>query len=135
MFKSIINRLKPQPAEIKICLGELDLIERQFDLLKGHPLWENVRKLLQDTDNILATINNLQCTPRDTVLLLLSKETGYLLGSGQYHVYRGLLSMIGNRVLELYTFCLAEMLKSGFFSEQEAKTDREWVQKEINEMG
>ena len=71
----------------------------------------------------------------ELALTLIGIVAGQLLGSGNYHVYRGLLSMSGSSIRGIYSSVFEELHVKGFITDKELQNTRENIQRDIQAVG
>jgi len=74
-------------------------------------------------------------THRSLIFLLITNVTANTLATGEYHVYRGRLSMTGQDLLNLFNYAVSELEKDGFCSSEDAEKNRQWIREEIQSIG
>ena len=57
------------------------------------------------------------------------------LASGNHHIYRGVLSVIGNEYLRIFKVALSSSLELGYIDSEEHRDDLKKLEIAINEMG
>ena len=73
--------------------------------------------------------------PDQLALLLITNVLGFELGSGSYHVYRGVLSMVGKDMLEVWHSAQKVMEERGYATAQEIAEDNRWIDRQIKNAG
>ena len=125
-----------QPKEVKAALLALEIVQQRapnsaFALIKSE-----LRSLLVDqADKTVASIkeDNLQC--ETLIHLLMTNVLDRQLCSGAHHRYRGLLSMQGENLLELWDYAVKQLSKSGFYDQEKAAHERRWIRSQIQRVG
>ena len=74
-------------------------------------------------------------SPRDIVLYAIAQQCKLLLSSGNYHIYRGVLSGEGNGMRAVFGIALDELVKSGFANEEQASEQRAELHELIKDVG
>ena len=135
---SILYHFFP-PAEVKVCLRTLKEIRPIFShLLYSNSVLERVRGILLDKKNkpeLLEAIYEDKNSPRDLVLSVIVQHCMLRLSTGMHHVYRGVLSGEGNGMRAVFEIAVKELVKSNFYDEDEASTQREVLQGLIKKAG
>ena len=124
------------PKELKNVLTVLDSEEvlfdaPDFDLVKGHitrDLHEKVAGLLQFMEETKPDIRVL-------VLRFIALHSSGLVQSGNYHVYRGVLSNTGQNLLSIYNRANDELCKIGNITKEQSNDDKRAVREEIKNVG
>lgn len=139
---SIFYRFFP-PAEVKVCLRALEEVKLLFsdslfsDCASDYVL-ERVRAILLDKKNkpdLLKAIYEAKRSPRDVALYAIVQQCKLLLSSGDYHIYRGVLSGQGNGMRAVFGIALDELVKSGFANEEQASEQRAELHELIKDVG
>lgn len=135
---SIFYRPFP-PSEVKVCLRALKDVEPLFSN-SLHPdfVLASIRGLLLDRENkihLLKAIYEAKNSPREVVLYAIVQQCKLLLSSGNYHVYRGVLSGEGSGIRAAFGIALDELMKSGFANEQQASEQRAELNELIKNVG
>lgn len=123
------------PAEVQQCLEELKILEPKLDNTSFPLIKPQITKLIKDKEKTIYSVRESKMSPRHLVLLLISNVSGEYLATGQYHIYRGRLSMEGQELLKLFNYAISEMEKNGFQSKEETEKDRIWIREQINSVG
>jgi hypothetical protein len=129
-----------KPSEIASCLKELKIIEDKitstlFSSMAFNIIKPYVVKQIKNKEKTIYSIRNDKISPQNLVLLIITNVIAELLPTGQYHIYRGILNMEGQGLLELWHYAVDELQKSGFYTAEEAKEDNVWIEKQIKEVG
>jgi len=132
-----------RPAEVKVCIRALEEVKSLFsdslfsDCAFDYVL-ERVRVILLDKKNkpdLLKAIYEAKNSPRDVVLYVIVQQCKLLLSSGNYHIYRGVLSGQGNGMCAVFGIALDELVKSGFANEEQASEQRAELHELIKDVG
>ena len=104
-----------------------------FDLVKAHA----EKSILSEAKQLTKSVQNGTVTVRKYVYSLITYISGNLVSSGQYHIYRGVLSPMGpgEDLLKILDLGLDELVTMGDISKEEAAEQKEVVRKNIEEMG
>jgi hypothetical protein len=140
--KSIIGGLRSnlgksaKSNEVKAVLAEIDAIEKEegtrgLRQIKGLV----VELVVGEADKTINSIRNDDLSPRTLAFLLILNVLGEELTSGQYHIYRGVLSTGGKMLLGLWVYAVEQQKQSGFYNEQEARKELKWIMDEIKLVG
>lgn len=101
-----------------------------FELLKP-----GILELLKDKARTRVSITKDGLSPDALIYLLASNVANNMLCSGQHHIYRGVLSESGHRLLQGFTKASELMIKCEVHSLEEHERDMESLRKEIKEIG
>ena len=110
MFKALF-----QPKEIKAALLAVDIVQQRASNSAFALIRNDLHNLLVDhADKVVSSIreNNVQC--ETFVHVLMTKILAKHLCSGSHHTYRGILSMQGEHLLNLWDYAVEQLRKSGF---------------------
>ncbi len=136
LFQEVIFDLLPKKPEIKSCLNELAAIEREFGRNIAFPLVKKgVKYNLIDAEKAPHAIRIDRLAPRSIVLLLMLNMAGYYLGTGYYHLYRGVLTSYGLALLQIFNYAVDQLEKNGCRTSAEAAEDRNLINARIKELG
>lgn len=135
---NIFYRLFP-PAEVKVCLRALEEVKSLFsNSLYSDSVFERVRALLLDRKSkphLLKAIYEAKNSPREVVLYAIVQQCKLLLSSGNYHIYRGVLSGEGSGIRAVFGIALDELVKSGFANEEQASEQHAELHELIKDVG
>ena len=135
------------PREIRHCLLEIETLGpamksacRRWDNVAMFLAYPNVAKkakqiLLAHRDGFAQQIRDGKATPRLTALVLFRKVSGDQVTSGHYHIYRGVLSTIGEGLLGIFDYAEDELVKVEHTDVEAAAKDKAGVRQHIKEMG
>lgn len=128
-----------RPREVDECLSALEQIGPLFEhVLNVDCVLDRVRSGIQSENGRKALIHVIRSTdnsPRDVVLHAIVQVSKSQLSSGQFHVYRGVLSMQGSGVRSALGIALNQLVKSGFMSEAQANRERAEIEQAIKLVG
>lgn len=121
--------LRRQPPEVVACLRELEALRPTFSaVVHGEALLHAVRDLTaarSSRDAVVASIREAGNSPRQVVLFALVELIKRRLATGEYHIYRGVLSLEGAEMRRAFGIAVAELLGSGFADEEGAREQLE----------
>lgn len=122
------------PYEVRLTLAE---IEQLF--AEGHICTNIVKSkaiaLAKDADRTVYSIRIDHMKPDQLALILVSNVVGRELQCGNHHIYRGVVSMVGNDMKLVWHKVQSELLRRGYCNEAEVAQDNEWLHKQIKEAG
>ena len=131
MFKALF-----QPKEIKAALLAVDIVQQRAANSAFALIRNDLHNLLVDhADKVVSSIreNNMQC--ETLVHVLMTKILAKHLCSGSHHTYRGLLSMRGEHLLNLWDYAVEQLRKSGFYDHEKAASEKQWIRSQIAKAG
>jgi hypothetical protein len=91
--------------------------------------------LTGDKERIREAIQNDQMKPEQLALVLIANVSAKHLASGKYHIYRGLLSGIGQEIAHVFDKAVGRLLKNKYYSQQDAENHRKMVADEVKGVG
>jgi|BioPla2DNA2_1021312.scaffolds.fasta_scaffold36180_2 hypothetical protein len=121
--------------EIQLCIAELRKMSKELSTAALDIVKPRIYEYLKDTDKVVYSLQEDKVTPRNLVLLLVTNAIAEKLPTGQYHIYRGVLGLEGQSLLNLYDYAIDELEKCGFLSVEEAKKDKDWIREQISVVG
>jgi hypothetical protein len=76
-----------------------------------------------------------QMKPDHLALMLITNALAGRLQSGQFHTYRGVLSMTGTELLNIWDAAIKQLHAKGYYSDAKYEEDRTWIRNEIKSVG
>ncbi len=123
------------PSEVQTTVAEIDaFLDKQASLCRDVIRRDAVTSA-NEQDKTVHSIRHDGLQPDHLALILITNVLGNRLTSGHYHVYRGVLSAIGDDMLNLWGTAVSAMHQRGYYSDDEAQEDMRWIQAEINNVG
>jgi hypothetical protein len=92
-------------------------------------------RLVSDIDRTVYSIRVDKKQPDELALILITNVLAGLLPSGRYHTYRGVLSGAGTAMLAGWERSLTQLRERGYYTDEQVQQDREWIRKQIKEVG
>ena len=135
--KSNFSFFSSDPPEVREAIAALDSIEVEFSGCLGI---ESIKQecsewLKKNPDKFCKAVSEKGIAPREVLYIIMRNMVANKLISGHFHVYRGVLSMQGDGFYAIWKRLTEKMLKLGIVTPDEVIEDREYLQKEISEMG
>lgn len=96
---------------------------------------DDVLALVDDREKIAASIVEDKLDPRALIYLLVTNVASDKLCSGQYHIYRGILSFTGKQLLEAFTVASKQMVDLGVHDEKTHAAEVANLRKELGSIG
>lgn len=123
------------PYEVKLTMEEAKAFLGQTADLCRSIIEQEVLVLARDADRTVYSIRIDRMKPDQLALLLITNVLGRHIGSGSYHTYRGVLSMVGQDMLKVWHSAQTTILDRGYASQQEVNEDNQWMQEQIKNAG
>ena len=123
------------PIEVKKTLKEFKAIMKQFDGLCSRIVEPEVIAEIKNVDKTVHSVRVEGKAPDFIALLVITNVVGRHLQCGQYHIYRGLLGMVGEDMVQLWNFTQRQMKVRGYRTEEEIAEDNKWLKDEISRVG
>ena len=93
------------------------------------------RKLAADSSRAKHSIRVEGKDPTQIALILIGNVAMSMLTSGHFHMYRGMLNMVGTEALALFRAVRHDAIVLGFETSEEVKQDHIDLRREISEVG
>ncbi|MDQ7772518.1 MAG: hypothetical protein RDU13_03225 [Elusimicrobiales bacterium] len=137
--KAISHSTSPENKKkvVAACLSELKKIEKDF-MDRGWIFFELIKEsaIKSAKDQNKTFWSTLEGYPIKTIaLLLVSNAIMDSLVSGEYHIYRGKLSMAGEGLKNGYVYINSELIKLGYQTKESAQKDLHSLESQIRQMG
>ena len=123
------------PYEVKITIKEAKTFLSQTATLCHRIIEPDVVTLAKDVDKTVYSIRVDRMRPDHLSLLLVTNVLGRHIGSGAYHIYRVVLNMVGQDMLEVWYAAQETMQERGYATEREVAKDNRWIKKQIKKAG
>ena len=109
---------KTQGDEIIAAYSALDEVEQRFHDDVCDAELKRIVTIMRDTlskhsEDFSAMFRSSSRSPREWVYSNIVNATGDLLETGQFHVYRGMLSPVGRGLLSIFDASVDELLEMG----------------------
>ncbi|MBW2618484.1 MAG: hypothetical protein JRC92_06380 [Deltaproteobacteria bacterium] len=101
-----------------------------FDLVRAQ-----VEKIIRSDTKLFLEVVRKGRSVRKYIYYAITYTSGDMLESGQYHVYRGVLSMNGNGLLEIFDGAIDELVKLGGMDKEYAKKEKNAIRQNIKGVG
>jgi hypothetical protein len=92
-------------------------------------------ELAKNKESTLYSIREEGMKTNHLALLLITNTLGEQISSGTHHVYRGVLGIIGRDMLKVFQIAVHTMKEKGYYTDQEAEKDMQWVNEQIKKAG
>jgi hypothetical protein len=130
MLQQLIWKILP-PFEVKVTSEEISAFLTKHANSSKSIIERGTSDLLKDVDKAIYSIRIEGVKPEHLALLLITNVTGEHLSMGNYHVYRGVLNIVGNNMLAVFSHAVQLMQERGYQSSEEADEDMQWVHRQI----
>jgi hypothetical protein len=123
------------PTEVKEAIGILDEASRIFQCAGFSLVREPIEKtiLANDYKFLDAVIRGRPV--RKYVYSSISNISGNMLEGGQYHVYRGVLGIVGEELLKIFDSATDELLRLGDCDKKFAENQKNVIRENIKMVG
>jgi len=121
--------------EVKEALEILEQAGKEFHGYGFKLVSDKIEKALLENPKALKKYVEDGNPLKEKVYMLIATTAGEHVGSGHYHIYRGLLDEVGNELLEIFDSTIDELVILGTLKKKEAKEHKETVRENIKEMG
>ena len=123
-------------SDTKIALEELDNELRGKHMLAFKAIEPQVKKYLSMDNGVAVTSNRERGFSHNLIVHMVAKVVvDQELPLGNYHTYRGTLSMIGNDMWKLYLVCIQLLKDHDLLNEEEAENDIASMKEDIANAG
>ncbi|WP_292448675.1 hypothetical protein [Methylibium sp.] len=133
-IRAAVWRVAP-PREVRLTLNAIDAFLRQVGGPGGGVVRDSARQLAKEAERTVVSIRTEGMDPNDLALLLVSNAAGEMIRSGEHHVHRAKLSMLGTDLLRVFTAAVERRRELNYQSADEAADDVRWVQERVAEAG
>lgn len=120
---------------VSVALAAYYEIEAKADLPALAHLKDDVLSLINDREKTAISIDEEKMNPRALVWLLISNVADRKLCSGKYHTYRGILNMVGQQLVQVFTTASRQLVQFGFHTEAEHEADSQRLKRELASIG
>ena len=121
------------PKEVKETCNDIE--SGVLDNLAASTIKDAAIKRAKDREKTVYSIKEEGLSPKVLAHILITNSIQELVGSGQFHIYRGTLNVVGNAMVESWDHSVDQIRKLGHYSQEEADNDKRWLRDEIQKMG
>ena len=137
MRTNLEEELEPASDEVETVLATIDAVEKEEG---AEGLFQIkrlvVREVVDNEDKTKYSINNDNFSARTLVFLTILNVLSVELISGKYHTYRGVLNITtGEQLLRLWDYAVEQQKLSGYYDEEKARKDTNWIRNQIEKAG
>lgn len=122
------------PYEVRLTIEEIEAFFSEGEMCKDIVKPKAIA-LAKDAERTVYSIRIDGMKPDQLALTLISNVLGAELQSGSHHVYRGVLSTVGNDMKAAWHAVQRELQQRGYCNEDEVREDNEWLQRQIKKAG
>jgi hypothetical protein len=119
-------------------LDELKLAEKEFNNNSFYVIREiMINGINRQHKEIIDLLNKTGESPRELIYSVIGNKAGDLLESGQYHVYRGVLNIVGNDLLAIFdkSYYLLLKMNAKDIDIEYANTQKATLRNNISRLG
>ena len=116
-------------------MNEITYFFRCYKFIFGDSCKLSALHMAKDADRAKYSIRVNQMKPKQLALLLITNVAWNELASGNYHIYRGVLNVIGNEYLRVFKVALSSSLELGYIDSDEYRDDLKKLEMAIKEVG
>ncbi|MHB1793367.1 MAG: hypothetical protein ACYCPO_00230 [Acidobacteriaceae bacterium] len=124
-----------KPFEVRMTCNDIEAFLRADNGLCLDVVRREALILANNTDKVLYSIRIDHMKPDQLALTLIYNVLTKQLQSGWQHIYRGVLSMIGQDMLRLWHLTAKELVKRGYSTEAECNTEAAGLMNDIRSAG
>ena len=125
------------PKEVRIVLGVLDEVGFEFDCEAFRMLRNRIDDaFLRDYSKAVSAVEE-GISPRQQVYFAIADLAGDYLESGQYHLYTGVLNLLGpgEDLLRLVDVSVDKLVQNGAIDDGDAKAQKAAIREGIENVG
>jgi len=120
---------------VKWVKEEIEHFFLDTEFLSKKSLLVEALRIASDADRVKFSISVDRLAPKRIALIIIRNITLARLTSGQEHIYRGVLSLIGQDCLAIFRRAVAFEVALGYSSAEEAEKDIGDLIRQIREVG
>ena len=91
--------------------------------------------LAKDAGKTFYSVRIEKMKPEHLALLLVTNVLGAEIQSGNHHIYRGILGIIGQDMLSAWSSAQKVMLERGYVTDDGVAKDNQWIHEQIKGAG
>lgn len=123
------------PKVVRVTLNILE----EIGLERNSAAFQMVRSQIEDAFlrdyNIVASEYKKGISPRQQIYFAIANISSDYLGSGRYHLHKGILNPNGEELLQLFNKAMSELAKNGAVSDKETEAHNAELRRVIKEVG
>ena len=134
-----------ETRETNLIISELENLHYYFESDSIHSLefmyaWEYVYKKTKDniyknSKVLTKEVKEKVSTPKIIVLNLIAKLTSIQVGSGNHHIYRGILNPTGKELKNIFYIAMNKLKELKAYNDEEIKSFKEELDENIKNVG
>lgn len=98
-------------------------------------LESEVMAIIGNAEKTVYAVRIDRMKPDEVAFFVIADALVRHIGSGRYHTYRGLLSMVGNDMLKSFNAVQKLRVQRGYCAEAAVEDDARWLRERIKEVG
>ena len=102
---------------------------------KSLPVYASCKAVLRNAEVVLQRVRQDGFAPDELGLVVAQNILADHLCSGQYHVYRGMLSMAGQQLMSAFNKACSELEQRGYATPEDSRESLQQVSKKISQVG
>ena len=123
------------PKVVRVTLNILE----EIGLERNGAVFQIVRSQIEDAFlgdyDIVTSEYKKGISPRQQIYFAIANVSSDYLGSGRYHLHKGILNPNGEEFLQLFNEAMSELAKNGAVSDKEAEAHKAELRGVIKEVG
>ena len=142
LLGNVIDNSSGKPPEAIEAIAALESIKQEFEashspIISGFDIINPIARnwIRENPDNFVKNMTARNTIPRGEALVLITYFAADLLISGNYHTYRGQLSMEGTGLRSAWEYAAKKLINMGVFPEEEINRVRQQLNDDIKAMG
>lgn len=134
---SLLKKIKHifDSAEVKWVKQEIEKFFLDTEFLTKNTLLAQALRMASDADRVKYSISVDRLAPKQIALIIIRNIALKRLTSGHEHIYRGVLSLMGQDILAVFRRVVACEVALGYSSVVEAEKDISDLNRQIREVG
>jgi len=123
------------PFEVKLTIEEISSFLNEHASLCRDLILRDAVALARHAEKTVYSIRIEGMKPDRLALLVITNVLGSHISSGQNHIYRGTLSVVGADMLKVWSAAVASLKERGYYSDAKAEEDMQWIRQQIKNAG
>jgi hypothetical protein len=134
----ILSNRKKEPNEIAQTREAISRFLEKNASFSRSVLEPTAVSLLTNDENIICAVEAIRdrgVRPETIALIQIIGSISIHLPTGNYHIYRGVLNMVGQDMLDVWKISITEMKHAGLYSHHKTVEEIEWMNEQIKHAG